>query len=97
MGQPNFWDNPEKAQLTIVQMKPLNDVLKPFEDLAAAASEIETLAELSAEDDDLEAELERELVGFEKRLADFELRSMLSGPHDSAIQRLRFGAVQPTP
>ena len=32
MGQPNFWDNQEKAQQTIQQLKPLNGLLKPFED-----------------------------------------------------------------
>ena len=73
MGQPNFWDNPEKAQQIIGQMKPLNGLLKPYEDLMPRlASNIETLAELAAEDAELEAELERELKRrFEKQVGDF--------------------------
>ena len=49
MGQPNFWDNPEKAQQTIQQLKPLNGLLKPFEDLESAIGDVGAMAELSAE------------------------------------------------
>jgi peptide chain release factor 2 len=92
MGQPNFWDNPEKAQQTIAQLKPLNGLLKPYEDLQAAADEVRTLAELAEEDPDLEAELERELGPFETRLADFEMRAMLDGPQDASNAFVRIQA-----
>jgi peptide chain release factor 2 len=92
MGQPAFWDNPEKAQQIIAQLKPLNGLLKPYEELAAAASEIETLAELAGEDAELEAELERELTRFEKNLGEFEMRAMLSGPQDASNAYLRIQA-----
>src|SRR5262252_7707970 len=83
MGQPNFWDNQERAQQIIQQLKPLNDLLKPAEDLETAKGDLEVLAELAEEDTQLEAELEGELASFEKRLVDFELRAMLSGPYDA--------------
>src|SRR5262245_54185305 len=82
MGQPSFWDNPEKAQQTIQQLKPLNALLKPFDDLRAAVGDLEALAELTEEDPALEPELEQELGGIESRLAAFELQAMLSGPQD---------------
>ena len=41
MGQPNFWDNPEKAQQIIGQLKPLNGLLKPFEALQASAADLQ--------------------------------------------------------
>lgn len=84
MGQPNFWDNSEKAKQTIGQLKPLNGVLKPFEELEASAADLQALFELCQEDPSLEAELESELGKIEKRLADFELQSMLSGPQDAS-------------
>jgi peptide chain release factor 2 len=84
MGQPNFWDNPDKAQQTIQQLKPLNAVLKPFEDLDTAAGDLQALTELSEEDASLENELDAELVRMEKRLGEFELRAMLSGPQDAS-------------
>jgi peptide chain release factor 2 len=92
MGQANFWDNPEKAQQIIQQLKPLNAVLKPFEDLNTAAGDLEALAELSAEDAELENELERELGSLEKRLDDFEMRAMLSGPQDASNAYLKIQA-----
>jgi peptide chain release factor 2 len=84
MGQPSFWDNPDKAQQTIQQLKPLNAVLKPFEDLDAAAGDLQALTELSEEDASLESELDAELASMEKRLGDFELQAMLSGPQDAS-------------
>lgn len=92
MGQPNFWDNPEKAQQIIGQLKPLNGLLKPYEELAAAAGEIQTLVELAGEDAELEAELERELGRFEKQFGEFEMRAMLSGPQDASNAFLRIQA-----
>src|SRR5438034_466422 len=57
--------------------------IKPAEDLETSKGDLEVLAELAEEDTQLEAELEGEIANFEKRLGDFELRAMLSGPYDS--------------
>src|SRR5258708_4520791 len=92
MGEPNFWDNSEKAQQVINQLKPLNGLLKPYEDMSAQAGDVQTMAELAEEDADLEAELERELGPFEKKLAEFELKAMLSGPQDASNAYLRIQA-----
>jgi peptide chain release factor 2 len=92
MGEPNFWDNSEKAQQVINQLKPLNGLLKPYEEMSAQAGDLQTMAELAAEDTDLEAELERELGPFEKKLAEFELRALLSGPQDASNAYLRIQA-----
>src|SRR6516225_9420155 len=73
MGQPNFWDNPEKAQQTIQQLKPLNGLLKPFEDLESSVGDAGALAELAEEDASLDPELDQELAKVEKLLDDFEL------------------------
>jgi peptide chain release factor 2 len=92
MGQAGFWDNPEKAQQTIQQLKPLNGLLKPFEELETAGGDLQALAELAEEESALEPELEAELAALEKRSADFELRAMLSGPQDASNAYLRIQA-----
>lgn len=92
MGQPNFWDNAEKAKQIIQQLKPLNAVLKPFEELESAIGDLQALADLSQEDSSLENELEAELGKVEKRLADFELQSMLSGPQDASNAYIKIQA-----
>jgi peptide chain release factor 2 len=92
MGQPSFWDNLEKAQQVIGQLKPLNGLLKPYEELAADAGDLRALVELADEEESLEPELDAELGKFEKRLAEFELRSMLDGPQDASNAYLRIQA-----
>jgi peptide chain release factor 2 len=92
MGQPTFWDNQEKAQQTIQRLKPLNALLKPFEELAAATADLQALAELCDEDDSLEGELTAELGRLERRLDDFELQAMMSGPQDASNAYLRIQA-----
>jgi peptide chain release factor 2 len=92
MGKPTFWDNQEKARQTIQQLKPLNALLKPFEDLETTAGDLQALVELSEEDASLEAELERELHSTENRLGEFELQAMLSGPQDASNAYLKIQA-----
>jgi peptide chain release factor 2 len=92
MGQPTFWDNQEKAQQIIQQLKPLNAVLNPFEALTVSGGDLQALAELAEEESSLEPELEGELKGLEKKLSEFEMRAMLSGPQDASNAYLRIQA-----
>jgi len=94
MGEPSFWDNPEKARQTIQQLKPLNGLLKPYEDLAGKVGDLNALAELADEDESLAVELDEELPKAEKRFEAFELQAMLSGPQDAsnAFVRIQAGA-----
>jgi peptide chain release factor 2 len=92
MGQPNFWDNQEKAQQTIQALKPLNGLLKPFTELSDAAGDLQALLELSEEDPSLEREVETELAKLEKQFEKFELQAMLSGPHDASNAFVRIQA-----
>ena len=92
MGEGGFWDNPDKARETIAKLKPINGLLKPFEDMTAEVEEVKAIAELSEEDASFDAELESELNKAEKGLADFELRSMLSGAADANNAYLRIQA-----
>jgi peptide chain release factor 2 len=92
MGQPGFWDNQEKAQEVIDQLKPLNGLLKPYAELAGSAEDLQALAELTEEDASLEEELAPALDGFAKKLDDFELRAVLDGPQDASNAYLRVQA-----
>ncbi len=92
MGRPSFWDNPEQAQQTIQQLKQLNALLKPFEDLETARGDLQALGELAQEDAGLDAELDNELRSMEHRLDEFELQAMLSGPQDASNAFLKIQA-----
>ena len=94
MGQPNFWDNQEKAREVIGQLKPLNGLLQPFEALQGTTGDLGALCELTEEDASLEPELEKELGGVEKRLDEFELRAVMNGSQDAsnAYVKIQAGA-----
>lgn len=92
MEAPGFWDNPEKARGVIGQLKPLNGLLGPFEDLSRGIADLGALNELLAEDASLEGEVEKEFAKLEKQFSEFELRAMLSGPQDASNAFLRIQA-----
>ena len=92
MGTPDFWNNQEKAQQTINALKPLNGLLKPYEEIEVANLDIGALAELCAEEVSLEVDLAAELDKADANLAEFELRSMLNGPQDASNAYLRIQA-----
>jgi peptide chain release factor 2 len=92
MGQPDFWDNPDRAQQTIQQLKPLNGILKPMEEIHAAVGDVRALAELAEEEPSLDSELDGELRGLERKLDEFELQSMLSGSQDGSNAYLKIQA-----
>src|SRR5450432_2897720 len=51
MAEPGFWDNQEKAQATIAELKSLGSILKPLEEAIAGAADLQTLVEMASEDD----------------------------------------------
>ncbi len=94
MGEAGFWDNPEAAQKVIQQLKPLNGLIKPFEEIEVAIADLEVMAELAGEDAELASEMPDALEKLEKKFEDFELRTMLSGAQDAsnAFLRIQSGA-----
>ena len=92
MGQATFWDNPENARQIIQELKPLNALLKPYEELESSSGDLNALAELAEESDGLELELQTELEKMDRRLGDFEMQAMLSGPQDASNAYLRVQA-----
>src|SRR5262245_39276199 len=84
MESPSFWNDPERAKATIQELKSLNAVLKPFEDLVKQADDLVASIELAEEagtdefDDEIRDAVKRGEGDFEA----FELRSMLGGPND---------------
>jgi peptide chain release factor 2 len=94
MGEPSFWDNQENAQKIIQSIKPLNALLKPYEELNTAVGDLGALAELADEDASLEVELQSEIEKLSGLYDRFELQAMMSGRHDAnnAIVSIKPGA-----
>src|SRR5262249_55516717 len=92
MAKPDFWDNQEKAQQTIQELKQVNGLLTPYEGLEKEAGDLRALGELCEEDASLSPELDSTLDALEKRLGEFELRALMAGAHDGSNAYLRIQA-----
>ena len=84
MAEAGFWDNPEKAQATVAELKGINTILKPLEEALSASADVQALAELVAEDVSMEPELASETDRLQKMVDALEMQSLLSGPHDAS-------------
>jgi len=84
MAAPGFWDNAEKAQATIQELKAITGVIDQFGGLISAGHDLEALGQLAEEDGSPgpEAELRAEVSRVERELRSGELKAMLAGPHD---------------
>ena len=84
MARPGFWDNQERAQLVVGELKSLRMIIKPLEESLVSSHDLEGLLELAGDDPDAVQEVRREIEGLEATLDDLELRALLNGPHDGA-------------
>jgi peptide chain release factor 2 len=84
MAAPDFWTNQERAQELLQQVKSHRGWLDPFEKLMARVVSAREMDDLLAveNDDDMGAELDRDIAALQVELKDFELRSLLRGPDD---------------
>lgn len=95
-AQADFWNNAERAQAVSKEQAELKQILDKFERLNKSMDDLEVMLELacSSGDEELAAELFKELGKAEEELLNFELLRMLSGEHDrqSAILEINSGA-----
>lgn len=96
MTKETFWDDQQKAQQKIAQLREVKEIVEQVQQLTAQNDEIQVLMELLQEEEDpsLLSECEASLKIFQKQVNEFELQQLLSGPYDrnSAILELHPGA-----
>jgi len=84
MESPDFWNDRELAEETVSRLKGLRSVLAPFRELREKIEELKELVSLEETDGggSLVGEIELEIGSLVEKLSDFELKILLSGPHD---------------
>ena len=96
MGDPTFWDDPEKAQKTVQDVNSLKEEVDGFHKLSAGVDDLEALQEMAAEENDesLLPEMDELLAKCRSELEHLELGMLLSGEYDAnnAILTLHAGA-----
>ena len=92
MGSPDFWNNQESAQETIAELKGLNAVVKPLEDLVRAGDDLAAMVEMAEEDEGFATEVPGELERLEAALEELETKALLDGPFDDGAAILTINA-----
>ncbi len=84
MGSSTFWNDQDKAKQVIKELKGLNTVLKPFEELIRQADNLEATIDLAeeADTDEFDDEIATACKQADADFESFEFRSMLGGPND---------------
>lgn len=85
MAEPDFWDNKERAQKNVEEVSSLRGKVGPLVALETQIEELPVLIELARESGDAASadEVGKEHAAIIRGLEDFELKMLLSGPHDS--------------
>jgi peptide chain release factor 2 len=95
-GEPAFWDDNERAQNTLKQIRILNGWIDSWNELSQACNDLSDMYLLAKEegDEDLLNETESDIEKLKLRLADLELKKMLNGEYDArpAIMSINSGA-----
>ena len=96
MEAPNFWDDPEKSQGMMKELKSLKDDMQTYQNLISQKEDMETLIEMGYEenDDSVIPEIEELLEEFKKDFENIRVKTLLSGEYDKndAIVTLHAGA-----
>ncbi|HKB51738.1 MAG TPA: peptide chain release factor 2 [Solirubrobacterales bacterium] len=94
MGQPGFWDDQDAAARVSAAHARAQRKLKTFEELESEAGDLDELAEMAAEDEEMAAELVTQMGSVERRLAELEEARLFSGKYDSgdAVVTVHAGA-----
>ena len=96
MEAPDFWDDPERSQKYMVELKRLKDDKETYEHLESQFEDIETLIEMGYEENDasLIPEIDEAMKEFAEVLEGIRMKTLLSGEYDNsnAILTLHAGA-----
>ena len=96
MEAPGFWDDPERSNKLMKELKNMKDTVEGFQKLETQYDDILTLIEMGYEEEDasLIPEIRGELDEFTAELEELRIGTLLSGEYDknNAILKLNAGA-----
>ncbi len=96
MEAPNFWDNPERSNKLMKELKNMKDTCQTYHELETRYEDIQTLIEMGYEENDasLIPEIQEELTLFTDTFEEIRIGTLLAGEYDksNAILKLNAGA-----
>ncbi len=79
MGTGGFWDDAERAASVSAEHSRASRRLDAFRQLEADVEDLDALAEMAAEEESLQAEVDEQIASVEERLAALEEQRLFSG------------------
>lgn len=94
ISDPDFWNDSEAAQKVVQQRSRIEKALQLHKDFETGVSDAEVLFEFAQSDPDSARELEQLIADLERKVAEAETQSLLSGETDinNAICSIQAGA-----
>lgn len=96
MEAPNFWDDPQRSQEMMKELKSLKDDREIYSTLISEKEDMETLIEIGYEENDPSVieEIQEMMDTFKKNFENIRIKTLLSGEYDryNAILKLNAGA-----
>ena len=82
MAAADFWNDSEKAQAAVTQLKGLRTLIKPLEEVVKGGKDLAVMLEMADEDESIAAEIPAQLHDLEATIEDLETKALLDGPLD---------------
>ena len=94
MQRPGFWDDQSTAAAASAKYARAQKRLNGFRSLESDVADLDELAELASEDEEMASELGSQVASIETRLAELEEERLFSGPYDAgdAVVTVNAGA-----
>ncbi|MBA3301111.1 MAG: PCRF domain-containing protein [Thermoleophilaceae bacterium] len=94
MGEPGFWDDPERAQKVSAEHAAAARKLTSYRELESELGDLEELEQMADEDPSVAVEVEEQRTGFEAKLAELEEARLFAGRYDDgdAVVTVNAGA-----
>jgi len=94
MASPGFWTDQQNAQAVVQQVKSAKGWVEPFDEISGRVQSARELEEMLAlePDEELTAEVGREIQALGEEIEGFRLRSLLAGPDDFRDAQLEISA-----
>ena len=96
MEEPDFWDDADKANRQMKELKNLKDAIAEYDSLKQDYDDVATMIEMGNEEGDasLAEETQEMLDAFKEKFENMRIKTLLTGEYDSdgAILTLHAGA-----
>ena len=87
MEEPDFWNNPERSQELMKELKSKKDDVEIYHRLTSQMEDMELMIEMGYEENDPEVipEIQELLDEFEASFENIRMKTLLSGEYDSPV------------